>query len=124
MERNRPTRISVYFTDDEINILRDKYLIDPDNQRPNGKLAGYMRELILNGKITESRLDPISVSQFSELARLSSNLNQITHHLNKHNMSEYLNCDINELRETLNKIRSTLININTNKGDKDEGESE
>lgn len=123
MERTRPVRISVYFTDSEIDNLKDKYQIDPSNKRPNGKLAGYMREQILNGKISESRLDPISVSQFSELARLSSNFNQITHHLNKHNMSEYLNCDINELREILNKIRSTLININTNKGDKDESES-
>lgn len=123
MERTRPVRISVYFTDSEIDNLKDKYQIDPSNKRPNGKLAGYMREQILNGKISESRLDPISVSQFSELARLSSNLNQITHHLNKHNMSEYLNCDINELREILNKIRSTLININTNKGDKYESES-
>ncbi|WP_440872107.1 hypothetical protein [Vibrio diabolicus] len=123
MERTRPVRISVYFTDSEIDKLKDKYQIDPLNKRPNGKLAGYMREQILNGKISESRLDPISVSQFSELARLSSNFNQITHHLNKHNMSEYLNCDINELREILNKIRSTLININTNKGDKDESES-
>lgn len=123
MERNRPTRISVYFTNDEINELRDRYLIDSKNKRPNGKIASYMRDLILKGRIFESRLDPISISQFSELARLSSNLNQITHHLNKNNMSEYINIDINELRETLNKIRSTLINININKGDKDESES-
>lgn len=114
-ERTRPIRVSVYFTNSEIDELKKKYQIKPSNKRPNGKIAGYMREQILNGKINESRLDPISVSQFSDLARLSSNLNQITHHLNKHNMNEFMNCDVGELRSVLNKIRITLININTKK---------
>lgn len=107
MERKRPNRISIYFTDSELKEMYQRYSIEPKYyKRPNVRLVKYIRDLALDNELVDAKINPIALQQYQELARLSSNINQLSY-LN--NINEYVS--VNEVDLLLNELRSSLINL-------------
>jgi hypothetical protein len=109
MASDRNIRVSIYLTQDEQKQLAENFKIDLPivGQSKLKKFAGYMREVALNKKITHKSTSPIAQHQFSELARLASNLNQMMH---SHHLGEIP--DTKVAHELVMEIRRKLININ------------
>lgn len=107
MERKRPHRISIYFTDSELLDMYKRYSIEPNNhERPNVRLAKYIRTLAMNKELKDSKINPIAISQYQELARLSANINQLSY-LN--NVNEHVH--VSDVQNLLSELRMKLINM-------------
>lgn len=107
MERKRPNRISVYFTDSELFNMYKRYGIDEKKyKRPNSRLVKYIRNLALGNGLKDSKINPIAISQYQELARLSANINQLSY-LN--NIGAHISVD--ETQNLLKELRIKLINL-------------
>lgn len=102
----RTIRANVYFAEKEMQKIAGKVGVKfpVRGQRDLKKVGAFIRASALNKEVQQ--IDPICVEQFQQLARLSSNLNQLSH-LN--NQNKELN--LSSLKTLLVDIRNSLLNI-------------
>ncbi|KZX56690.1 hypothetical protein A3712_24385 [Vibrio sp. HI00D65] len=108
MTEKRNIRLSVYLTQSEQRQLADNFKIDLPiaDQAKQKQLADNVRNAALGKKLEYKKVNPIAQSQFEQLARLSSNLNQLAHAYNLKN--EPSTASVFNL---VNEIRLALLNI-------------
>ncbi len=113
-EEKKTAFLKVGFTPSEYQSIADSARVDlSQNSRLVGRrLARYVHGSALNQ--VPVTIDPIAQEQWSELARLSANLNQLSF-LN--NSKQYVN--MGDVVALVGAIRNQLIGI---KGGDDEGE--
>ena len=70
----RKNRITLRFTDEELKQFEDV---------PKRKLNQFLVNLILNRKRNIKSINPLFFDLLKELTRIGTNLNQITHRINK-----------------------------------------
>lgn len=102
----RTIRANIYFAEDEMQKIARKVGVNFPvvGQRDLKEVGSFIRAAALNKKVNQ--IDPVCIEQFQQLARLSSNLNQLSH-LNNQNID--INLDV--LKRLLNDIRKSLLNI-------------
>ncbi|HCE4710112.1 TPA: hypothetical protein NGU98_004593 [Vibrio parahaemolyticus] len=108
MASDRNIRVSIYLTPEEQKQLANNFKIDlPISGQTKLKLfASCMRNAALNKKIKHKTTHPIARDQFSELARLAANLNQMMH---AYHIGEIP--DAQAASDLVKAIRNKLINI-------------
>lgn len=108
MGTDRNIRVNLYLTQDEQNQLADNFKIElpVSGQKKLKQFASCIRNAALNKKISFKTTDPIALEQYSQLARLSSNLNQMMH---SDNLGQVVGID--HAMQLVNAIRKNLLNI-------------
>lgn len=103
---SRTIRANVYFAEDEMQKIAVRLGVNfpVKGQRDLKRVGAFIRAAALNKEVNQ--IDPVCIEQFQQLARLSSNLNQISH-LNNQNVD--INLDV--LKRLLNDVRNSLLNI-------------
>jgi hypothetical protein len=111
MASDRQIRVSIYLTPAEQKQLAENFKIDLpiDGQSKLKLFASYMRNAALGKKIEYRKTAPIAQEQYAELARLSSNLNQMMHSVHIGKFPE-----TSEAQALVKAIRNKLLNINNN----------
>lgn len=109
MASDRNIRVSVYLTPEEQKQLADNFKIDLpiEGQTKLKMFASCIRNAALNKKMKHKSTNPIAREQFSELARLAANLNQMMH---AYHIGEIP--DSQAASDLVKAIRNKLININ------------
>ena len=102
----RTIRANVYFAEPEMQKIAHKVGVNfpVKGQSDLKKVGAFIRAAALNKEVNQ--IDPVCIEQFQQLARLSSNLNQLSH-LN--NQNKELN--LSSLKTLLVDIRNSLLNI-------------
>lgn len=103
---SRTIRANVYFAEPEMQKIARKVGVNfpVKGQRDLKKVGAFIRAAALNKEVNQ--IDPVCIEQFQQLARLSSNLNQLSY-LN--NQNKELN--LSSLKTLLVDIRNSLLNI-------------
>ncbi|HIF9439695.1 TPA: hypothetical protein ACX6SL_003903 [Photobacterium damselae] len=115
MTSKRNIRVSLYLTLKEQKQIANNFKIDlPINGQAKLKMfASCIRDAALNKKIKHKTTNPIAREQYSELARLSSNLNQMMYACHAGKIP-----DLQAAIDLVKAVRNKLINISI----KDESE--
>lgn len=107
-ERLRSKRISVYFSDEELEKLENSAKTE------NMSISSFLREIGLNRNI-QQKPAKLDLQTYSELSRAAANLNQISKHLNT--CPEAIH-ELDSIKQVLNDFRLSLISA------KDGGDNE